>query len=226
MKKYCTILCLALFTVLFSTNLLGQIPTQFNLLPNTPDPFDISGTYIKFTQPMQAIVSLWIEDTNGNLITSLVSGNTLFAGNYLVYWNGKKSDSSYANYGIYVCKMNAASTINSTVYNSSIQMHFQKITGVQENKSDGYPSSFQLSQNYPNPFNPTTVINYSLPKSGFVTIKVYDVLGKVVTTLINEDKPVGNYKVEFNANKLTSGIYFYRMESGLYSQTNKLLLLK
>jgi len=88
------------------------------------------------------------------------------------------------------------------------------------------PYNYFLGQNYPNPFNPTTVINYSLPKSGFVTIKVYDVLGKVVTTLVNENKPVGNYKVEFNANKLTSGIYFYRMEAGNFIESKKLLLLK
>jgi hypothetical protein len=87
-------------------------------------------------------------------------------------------------------------------------------------------SSFILYQNYPNPFNPTTTINYSVPKQSFVTIKVYDVLGREVATLVNENKPVGNYSIQFNANKLTSGIYFYGMESGSYSQAKKLLLLK
>jgi len=88
------------------------------------------------------------------------------------------------------------------------------------------PTSYSLMQNYPNPFNPTTTINYSVLKSGLVTIKVYDILGREVATLVNENKPVGNYGVEFNANKLTSGIYFYRMESGSFSQTKKLSLLK
>jgi hypothetical protein len=93
-------------------------------------------------------------------------------------------------------------------------------------KKETIPNKYNLEQNYPNPFNPTTIINYSVPKSGFVTIKVFDVLGREVTTILNENKPAGNYKVEFNANKLTSGVYFYRMESGSYSQTNKLILLK
>jgi hypothetical protein len=88
------------------------------------------------------------------------------------------------------------------------------------------PVSYNLSQNYPNPFNPLTTINYSVPKSEFVKIKVFDLLGREVITLVNEYKPVGNYTVQFNANKLSSGVYFYRMESGFYSQTKKLILLK
>jgi len=95
-----------------------------------------------------------------------------------------------------------------------------------ENRAVNIPIHFSLLQNYPNPFNPTTDINYSIPKSGFVKIKVYDLLGREVTTLVNEFKPAGNYHVQFNAGKLVSGVYFYRMESGEYSQTKKLLLLK
>ena len=86
--------------------------------------------------------------------------------------------------------------------------------------------SYYLLQNYPNPFNPTTEINYSISKSGIVKIKVYDLLGKEVTTLVNEYKPTGSYHVQFNASKLVSGVYFYRMESGAYSETKKLILLK
>ena len=86
--------------------------------------------------------------------------------------------------------------------------------------------TYRLFQNYPNPFNPSTKINYTVPKSGFVTIKVYDLLGREVTTLVNENKPVGNYNVEFNAGKLVSGVYFYRMNAGDFVQTKKLILLK
>jgi len=98
-------------------------------------------------------------------------------------------------------------------------------TGI-SNKSVSLPVTYSLSQNYPNPFNPTTTIGYSVPKSGLVTIKIYDVLGRKVETLINEQKIPGNYKIAFNAGKLSSGIYFYRMQSGNFSQTKKLLLLK
>lgn len=88
------------------------------------------------------------------------------------------------------------------------------------------PLSFYLSQNYPNPFNPITTINYSVSKPSFISIKVYDVLGKIIKTLVNEEKPVGNYSVEFNANKHASGIYFYTMQAGNFIETKKLILLK
>jgi len=83
-----------------------------------------------------------------------------------------------------------------------------------------------LFQNYPNPFNPETKINYNVSKSGFVTIKVYDLLGREVTTLVNENKPAGNYSIKFDGSKLVSGIYFYRMKAGDFVQTKKLILLK
>ena len=96
-----------------------------------------------------------------------------------------------------------------------------------ENKNTGTNKmDFRLSQNYPNPFNPTTTIQYSVPKSGLVTIKVYDILGREVTTLVNEQKAVGNYNVQFYANRLSSGVYFYRMQAGDFVQTKKLVLLK
>lgn len=88
------------------------------------------------------------------------------------------------------------------------------------------PLEFSMSQNYPNPFNPATTIDYSVPKTGTVTIKVYDVLGKEVATLVNRQMTAGNYKVEFNANDLTSGIYFYELRAGNYNSIKKMILLK
>jgi hypothetical protein len=87
-------------------------------------------------------------------------------------------------------------------------------------------NDFLLSQNYPNPFNPSTTINYSVPKTSFVTIKVYDVLGKEISTLVNGEKQAGNYRVLFNAGILSSGIYFYKMSADGYSVTKKLILVK
>ena len=87
-------------------------------------------------------------------------------------------------------------------------------------------SEYYLKQNYPNPFNPTTTINYSIPKTCFVTLKVYDMLGKEVTTLVNEERRTGNYKVDFDGSYLPSGVYFYRMQAGNFSETKKLVLLK
>lgn len=93
-------------------------------------------------------------------------------------------------------------------------------------KSLVYPSTFALYQNYPNPFNPSTTISYQLPAFSHVTLIVYDVLGREVATLVNEYKKMGNYAVEFNATNLSSGVYFYRLQTGPYHDTKKLLLLK
>jgi len=96
-----------------------------------------------------------------------------------------------------------------------------------ENEPAGIPpAQFTLSQNYPNPFNPTTTIKYQIPEMSYVTIKVYDVLGKEVTTLVNREKPAGSYEVEFIGDRLTSGIYFYQLRAGSYVDIKKMVLLK
>lgn len=87
------------------------------------------------------------------------------------------------------------------------------------------PTTYSIA-NYPNPFNPTTTINYQLPQDGFVTIKIYDILGKEVTTLVNENKSAGYYEVNFDASKLTSGVYIYTINAGKYTQSKKMLLVK
>ncbi|MCZ6702127.1 MAG: T9SS type A sorting domain-containing protein [Ignavibacteria bacterium] len=85
---------------------------------------------------------------------------------------------------------------------------------------------FYLSQNYPNPFNPTTKIRYSLPGSEIVQIKVFDVLGKEIKTLLNEYKQTGTYEIEFDASNLTSGVYFYQLSAGIFVETKKMILLR
>ncbi len=83
-----------------------------------------------------------------------------------------------------------------------------------------------LSQNYPNPFNPSTVISWQLPVSSFVTLKVYDILGREAATLVNEEKPAGNYEVEFNGADLSTGIYFYQLQANDYIEIKKMILVK
>ena len=99
------------------------------------------------------------------------------------------------------------------------------ITSV-NNDYNKIPKEYKLSQNFPNPFNPSTRIYYSLPKSNMVTIKIFDILGKEVKTLVNEYQNAGNYYVEFNADGIASGIYFYRLQSGDYVSIKKMILLK
>ncbi len=88
------------------------------------------------------------------------------------------------------------------------------------------PGDYSLSQNYPNPFNPTTVIKYSVPEKNQVTIKIYNVLGSQVATLVNEVKPAGNYEVSFNASELSSGVYYYTISAGKFTSTKKMILMK
>jgi hypothetical protein len=99
------------------------------------------------------------------------------------------------------------------------------ITSV-ENTSTEIPNSFSLEQNYPNPFNPSTSIQYSIGSSQFVKLKVFDVLGNEVATLVDEYKPAGAYEIEFNAAGLPSGIYFYKLTTGINSKIKKMTLIK
>ena len=88
------------------------------------------------------------------------------------------------------------------------------------------PTEFKLYQNFPNPFNPSTTIYYSIPELSFVTLKVYDVLENEIATLVEEEKPIGSYEIEFEASGLPSGIYFYYFSTENYERTNKMILIK
>ena len=90
----------------------------------------------------------------------------------------------------------------------------------------GIPEQYFLEQNYPNPFNPKTIITFKTPAEGQITLRVYDVLGNEVATLLDEQKPAGSYDVELDASQLTSGIYFYKLTSGTFNSTRKMILLK
>ncbi|MBN1633836.1 MAG: T9SS type A sorting domain-containing protein, partial [Ignavibacteria bacterium] len=88
------------------------------------------------------------------------------------------------------------------------------------------PENYSLSQNYPNPFNPVTKINFSIAKSGLVTLKIYDILGKEVSTLINQNMNAGTYVTDFDGANLSSGVYFYRLEVNGFSEVKRMTLLK
>ena len=97
-------------------------------------------------------------------------------------------------------------------------------TGV--NEGNEVPKDFTLSQNYPNPFNPSTTISFSLPSKSYVSLKVFDALGREVSTLVSQELTAGNYSQQWNPVSLPSGMYFYRLQAGNYSETRKLVLLK
>jgi hypothetical protein len=99
------------------------------------------------------------------------------------------------------------------------------ITGI-ENDVDELPTEFALAQNYPNPFNPSTKISWQSPVGSWQTIKMYDILGNEIATLIDEYRPAGKYETEFTAANLPSGVYFYQLRAGDYVDRKKMLFLK
>jgi hypothetical protein len=106
------------------------------------------------------------------------------------------------------------------------------ITSINDKESSGItPNKFSLSQNYPNPFNPTTKIKFTIPKNvngelSNVQIKIYDILGNEIITLVDKQKSPGTYEVKFDGSKLSSGVYFYKLSTGNFTNTKKMLLMK
>jgi hypothetical protein len=109
-------------------------------------------------------------------------------------------------------------------YSSSVSINFSKLGKINTDNELSY--DYELNQNYPNPFNPTTTIDYSIKSAGLVTLRVYDMLGTEVASLVNELKDAGNYSITFDASNRPSGIYFYNLTSGNFVATKKLILLK
>jgi len=131
-----------------------------------------------------------------------------------------------------LAKLNDGTSPNTkTELLTKILNFFDIIISVEAETDVSIPFTFSLEQNYPNPFNPSTIIKYSIPQSSQVQIKIYDVLGNEIETLVNEEKPEGTYEVEFNSHSgnvrnLTSGVYFYKLQAGTYVETKKMVFLK
>lgn len=170
------------------------------------------------------------------VVMNLATANLKFTGGFnqgSTYWiNNLYSDTSYqrlgselANFGVTLPAYGSAVFTISTEEQSVVLPPIPPIVSVDDDLSS-LPEDYNLFQNYPNPFNPSTTIRYSLTKPDLVRIKIYDILGREVKTLVNEIKQVGTYEVQFNAAGLASGIYFYRIESGSFIQTKKMILLK
>ncbi len=117
--------------------------------------------------------------------------------------------------GNYQYRLKQIDTDGSFIYSKIIEVEFGKI-----------PTEYVLKQNYPTPFNPTTVISYAIPTNSFVSVKVYDLLGNLIATLVNCNQEAGIYMVSFTANKLSNGIYFYRISVNDFLATKKMLLIK
>jgi hypothetical protein len=112
----------------------------------------------------------------------------------------------------------------SDIFFAKYSKELNPIVSVDDNTN--IPNELHLFQNYPNPFNPSTKISYSIPEISLVTLKVFDILGNEIKTLVNGEKPPGNYEVEFNATSLPSGVYFYKFTAGGFVETKKMILIK
>lgn len=181
---------------------------------------------------------IWTKVINGltstNITSAAVSGNNLFVGVsgggvFLTTDNG--TNWSAVNTGLTNLYVYSLAVVGSDLYAGTLASGLWKrslsdmVTTVEDNKIN-QPSNFTLYQNYPNPFNPSTNIRFEVPTSGFVSLKVFDVLGREVAELLNEYKSVGNYDVNFDASKLTSGVYFYKLQTGNFSSTKKMVLTR
>jgi predicted lipoprotein with Yx(FWY)xxD motif len=130
----------------------------------------------------------------------------------IIVWNDWRNDANIGNMDIYAQRVNSDGTLGGT-------------TGVEGLETD-LPVDFSLKQNYPNPFNPSTCIKYAIGSEQLVSLKIYNVLGNDIATLVNEEKPAGTYEINFNASQLSSGVYFYKLQAGSFLETKKLTLIK
>jgi hypothetical protein len=159
------------------------------------------------------------------LIKTDESGNTIWAATYGgIYWDYGRSVEQ-TNDGGYIVGGEYYSTGT-----NSYDFYLIKVSPdpsyVNQPSLISIPKSFFIHQNYPNPFNPSTTIKYQIPELSFVTIKVFDVLGNEIETLVSEEKPSGTYEITWYAENLPSGVYFYRLQAGDFIQTKKMVLMK
>ncbi|MFO7446478.1 MAG: YCF48-related protein [Ignavibacteriaceae bacterium] len=161
-----------------------------------------------------------LQVVNNKYIWAISADKTLFSSNTGLNWVQQSfSPNSYPT------EISCVDSLNAWILAG--QQLYRFIPDIEiDNKPDNKPDVFYLLQNFPNPFNPATTISYQIPQAQFVTLKIYDVLGREIITLVNDEKPAGSYEVKFDGSMLSSGVYFYRLEAGGYVDTKKLLLLK
>ncbi len=192
----------------------------------TPNDFvtvRFSGTQINFygvKDPGHGIGAVSVDGQGESMVDFYAPARV---GNQLL-WSGPILASGDHLFKLRVTGTKNASSSNAWVVPDRVDILFQPATTV--NEDEGIPNGFKLNQNYPNPFNPSTVISYQLPVSGMVIVRVYDLLGNVVATLVDGRKSAGRHSVSFDAHALSSGAYFYSMDSGTCHITRKLLVIK
>ena len=184
--------------------------------------YELGSTYSNWLDGFETVdgtvVDVTAKGINGNTY-NVGSHRTLPAGNKIVFlaFDPLSLDSPESNYFWY-----GFDRVSPLV--QAMRWFGADVVDVENEISS--PANFQLNQNYPNPFNPSTVIGWRLAVNSKVSLKVYDVLGNELATLVNEEKPAGNYKIDFKENNLASGVYFYTLRAGSFVQSRKMILLK
>jgi photosystem II stability/assembly factor-like uncharacterized protein len=180
----------------------------------------------------------WETVNNGISFTNIIasfssSGSTMFAGSL---YNGVYSTNDAANGWVEINTGLTSTSVNAleaaggylfagTSWAGIWRRPLSQIVSVEQNNISSLPGSFELFQNYPNPFNPSTKISWHSPIGSWQTLKVYDILGNEVATLVDEYKPAGKHEVNFRTKGLTSGIYFYKLKTNTFVETKKMILL-
>ncbi len=208
-------------TILYPTGNLTNIDVLVYRINNTGGPYHIGGHVFTYSSdPLSGLNNAIVYAKAGSDYKSYSISNN--AGLYRV------DSLQSSTYILTVDRIGYApvnrSVLISTYSKDTVDITFNMVGIVQKGKD--IPKFYILGNNYPNPFNPTTKISFGLPRASNTKLIIYDILGKEVATLINEELKAGNYNIEWNAGNYSSGIYFYRLESGDFVQTKKMLLIK
>jgi hypothetical protein len=209
-----------------NSNFIPYLRTQI------PDQGDTVGHLLNYQFPETTFID---DDGNNTLTYSAKLSSGLSLPSWLVFDSTTRTFSGTpVATGVVTIKVTATDTAKASVSCQFKMRVYAGSTDVEENRNQ-LPKESQLFQNYPNPFNPSTTIEYQIPpspfsekgeKGGFVSLKVFDILGREVATLVNEKKPEGSYTVQWNAIGMSSGIYFYQLKTRSFTETKKLILIK
>jgi hypothetical protein len=194
----------------------NRISGYYQFSPVADDHFLVSAT-MGITTPSDTTII----GSGAIAIGDAVSEYTLFSFDIIYFLPGEPN---WANIAISIIDTSCATPghIGSTMLVDDLDI----IVGVDDSEENLIVEEYMLRQNYPNPFNPVTKIKYQIAEINFATLKVYDVLGNEIVTLINEEKPAGNYEVEFDGSMLPSSIYFYQLKAENFLETKKMVLIK
>ncbi|HVO75153.1 MAG TPA: T9SS type A sorting domain-containing protein [Ignavibacteriaceae bacterium] len=220
-----------MMTIDFSGSI--ETPIMYSYTPATQTYGSLNGYYKFAPSRVSDVFSISVIMYKGSSLFGIVGGNqenwktntavssfTQFTVP-IEYFSSETPDSAWIIFSL----DDTAETMAAGAYVIIDDLSWGSVVGVNNNALN-IPAKFDMQQNYPNPFNPSTRIDYTLPEASFVQLKVYDIVGNEVATLVNEYQPAGRFRAEFNAANLSSGIYIAKLTTGSFTKTMKMTLLK